>query len=452
MQRENLLSALTEFHLRSGGYPNAGRYTRIGNDVETVKFYEEGAPAVEKALLPLLQSKNVATRKQAVVAAFTLRENSLEELPLLVMRRLLDEDKDVRGVAEEFYPSLPLEVRERNRREAILVLRELLAGNRAEAQVAALERIKAVGLETARQEKFDEQIKQFVQAIDAKVAAAAVRSLADFTHLRSDAKVEQRLAAALQSSNPQLLRSAIQLTFAKPEWREPRAVAAALDALLKTQDANQRRLILGLVTDSAKVESDLRVLNLVSASFDDKDEQVRAAALAAVRRVKALSAHPAIRAAVAKIANDPNERLQEQAIALYGDGRPTTVSTRTLDYGFFVARVMPLLTAKGQDGNACVDCHATHALLKLNPPDKTGRFAEMQLRENFASAVKMSDLMNPENSLLLRKPISDASQEGVVGARRTPHGGGPRWSGADDPAYRTVLEWINGAKVQTSTK
>ena len=66
--------------------------------------------------------------------------------------------------------------------------------------------------------------------------------------------------------------------------------------------------------------------------------------------------------------------------------------------------------------------------------------------------MKMSDLMNPENSLLLRKPISDASQEGVVGARKTPHGGGPRWTGADDPAYRTVLEWINGAKVQASTK
>ncbi len=451
LQRENLLAALTEFHLRSGGYPNAGRYTRIGNDVETVKFYEEGAPAVEKALQPLLKSNNAATRKQAVVAAFTLRENSLEELPLLVMRRLLDEDKGVRGVAEEFYPSLPLEVRERNRQEAIVMLRELLASNYAEAKVAALDRLKAVGLETAKQEKFDEQIKQFVLNADGKIAAAAVRSLGDFPHLRSDPAVEQKLAAALQSPNPQLLRSALQLTFAKPEWRAPNAIAAALDVLLKTQDAGQRRLILGLVTESVKVENDLRLLHLIAASFDDRDDQVRAAALAAVRRAKTLSGHPAIRAAVAKIANDPNERLQEQAIALYSDGKSATTSTRTLDYDFFVARIMPLLSAKGSDGNACVDCHSTHALLKLNPPDKAGRFSEAQLRENFAFSVKMADLTNPENSLLLRKPISDASQEGVVGAKKTPHGGGPRWSGAEDAAYRTVLEWINGAKLKSAT-
>lgn len=446
-QRENLLTALTEFHLRSGGYPNAGRYTRIGNDVETVKFYEEGAPAVEKALLPLLQSKLAATRRQAVVAAYTLRENSLDELPLLVMKRLLDDDKEVRAVAEEFYPSLPLEVRERNRQDAIGVLRELLASNRAEAKIAALERLKTVGLETARQERFDDQVKQFVLNADGKVASAAIRALTDFPHLRNDQAMEQRLAAALQSSNQQLLRSAIQLTFAQPEWREPRAIAAALDDVLKTREANKRRLILGLVNETTKIASDLRLLNLVAESFDDKDDQVRAAALAAVRRVKGLSAHPAIRAAVAKIANDPNERLQEQAIALYSDGKPLMSSTRTLDYDYFVARVMPLLAAKGRDGNACVDCHATHAILKLNPPDKAGRFAESQLRENYASALRVSDLMNPENSLLLRKPISDASQEGVVGAKRTPHGGGPRWGGTEDAAYRTVLEWINGAKL-----
>lgn len=452
VQRENLLVALTEFHLRSGGYANAGRYTRIGNDVETVKFYEEGAPAVEKALLPLLSAANAATRKQAIIAAYTVRDNSLADLPLLVMKRLLDDDKDVRSVAEEFYPSLPVEVRERNRQEAIAVLKELLASNRPEAQVAALDRLKMVGLEAARQEKFDAQLKQFVLTADGKVASAALRALADFPELRQDAAIEQRLAAALQSGNQPLLRAGLQLVFAKPEWREPRAIAAALDALYQTQDANARRLILGLISDTANITGDLRLLNLVAHSFQDKDEQVRAAALAAVRRVRTLAAHPAIRPALAKIANDPNERLQEQAIALYGDSKPATTSTRTLDYDFFVARVMPLLAAKGRDGNACVTCHDTHAILRLSRPDAAGKYTETQLRENFSSAMRVVDLVTPENSLLLRKPISDASQEGVVGARRTPHGGGPRWNGVDDPAYRTVLEWINGAKVNAAAK
>ncbi len=450
--RENLLVAMTDFHLRSGGYVNAGRYSRIGNDVETVKFYEEGAPAVEKSLLPLLASVKASTRKQAVIAAFTVRDNNLEELPLLVMQRLLDPDKDVRAVADEFYPSLPLQVQDRNRQEAIAVLKALLASSSAEAQVAAIDRAKAVGLEVARQEKFDEQIKQFVLTADGKVAAAAFRALGDFPHLRNDTAIETRLAAALQSTNQQLVRSALQLVFAKAEWREPASVAAALHSLFKTEDASKRRLILGLINDTAKADSDQRLLNLVAASFNDKDEQVRAAALSAARRVKALSAHPTIRAAVAKIANDPNERLQEQAIALYGDGKPATVTSKTLDYEFFAMRVMPLLAAKGRDGNACVTCHDTHAILRLSRPDTVGKFTASQLRENYASALRVVDTINPENSLLLRKPISDASQEGVVGARRTPHGGGPRWSGTDDQAYRTVLEWINGAKLKPAER
>ena len=449
--RENLLVAMTDFHLRSGGYVNAGRYSRIGNDVETVKFYEEGSPAVEKALIPLLNSAKASTRKQAVIAAFTVRDNQLEELPLLVMRKLLDADKDVRAVADEFYPSLPLQIRQRNRQEAIAALKELLASNSAEAQVAAIDRVKVVGLETAKQEQFDQRIKQFVLTADGKVAAAAFRSLADLPHLRNDAAIEARLATALQSSNSQLVRSALQLVFAKSEWREPNAIAAALDSLFKTENAEKRRLILGLIVPTANADSD-QLLTLVVASFNDKDEQVRAAAMAAVRRVKALSAQPTIRAAVAQIANDPNERLQEQAIALYSDGKPAMVTAKVLDYEFFAARIMPLLAAKGRDGNACVTCHDTHAILRLSRPDATGNYSASQLRENYASALKVVDTINPENSLLLRKPISDASQEGIVGARRTPHGGGPRWSGPEDPAYRTVLEWINGAKLNQAQR
>jgi len=55
-------------------------------------------------------------------------------------------------------------------------------------------------------------------------------------------------------------------------------------------------------------------------------------------------------------------------------------------------------------------------------------------------------MANPENSLIIRKPTGDASQEGLVGSKKTPHGGGMRWNGLSDPATQTVLEWINGAK------
>ena len=104
---------------------------------------------------------------------------------------------------------------------------------------------------------------------------------------------------------------------------------------------------------------------------------------------------------------------------------------------------------KGADGNACVNCHTTHTIFKLIEPDKQGRFTDEQLRENYRSALKVVDMANPENSLIIRKPTGDASQEGLIGSKKTPHGGGMRWNGLTDPAVQTVMEWINGAKSAT---
>ncbi|MGH9939884.1 MAG: HEAT repeat domain-containing protein, partial [Blastocatellia bacterium] len=283
LQREGLLRGLTEFHLRHGGYTNAGRYTRIGNDVETVVFYAEGAPAMERALTPLIDSPDAARRQQAVLAAYTLRDNALMNLPLAVMKRLDDPDASVRAASNEFYRSLPLKVVEQNRREAVKVLRELLSSKYAEAQIAALDRVKTLGPEFARDEKFDEEVKSFVlrtaAAADGKTAAAALRALADFPHLAGDARIEQRIASALQSSDAELSRAATQLTLLAPPLRDPPMIAAALDALLKTQSAAKRRMILDLINADTPINDDLRMINLLADSLEDREENVRSAAL-----------------------------------------------------------------------------------------------------------------------------------------------------------------------------
>ena len=46
------------------------------------------------------------------------------------------------------------------------------------------------------------------------------------------------------------------------------------------------------------------------------------------------------------------------------------------------------------------------------------------------------------------KPLADAAQEGVIDQKTLSHGGGIRWSGTEDPAYRTILAWINGARLE----
>ena len=100
--------------------------------------------------------------RAGVLAAYTLRDNTLTDLPLAVMRRLNDPEPSVRAASNEFYRSLPLKVVEQNRREAVETLKELLASRHSEAQIAALDRVKALGAEFARNEKFDEEVKDFV--------------------------------------------------------------------------------------------------------------------------------------------------------------------------------------------------------------------------------------------------------------------------------------------------
>ncbi|HEY7180982.1 MAG TPA: hypothetical protein VIC84_06170, partial [Blastocatellia bacterium] len=456
LQREGLLRGLTEFHLRHGGYTNAGRYTRIGNDIETIIFYAEGAPAMERALTPLVNSPDAARRERAILAAYTLRDNTLTELPLAVMRRLNDPEASVRAVSNEFYRSLPLKVVERNRREAVETLKELLASKYAEAQIAALDSVKTLGAEFARGEKFDEEVKNFVlrtgDGADKKTAAAALRALADFPRLAEDPRIEQRIASALQSSDADLSRAATQAALLAPQLRDRPAIAAALDALLKTQSAPMRRMVLDLINADTPINDDLRMISLLADALEDGDEMVRSAALGAVRRVKSLQSNAAIRAGLQKLTRDPNQRLQGLAVAMYqGQDSGVALDLRAdelLDYNFFARRVMPLLAAKGADGNACVNCHTTHTIFKLVEPDKDGRFTDEKLRENYRSALKVVDMANPENSLIIRKPTGDATQEGLVGSKKTPHGGGMRWNGLNDPATQTVLEWINGAKLK----
>ncbi|MDX2034021.1 MAG: hypothetical protein SF339_25330 [Blastocatellia bacterium] len=462
LQREGVLRAITDFHLRAGGYAGGGRYTRIGNDVETIQFYDEGARLVEKAIAPYLASKDPSTVGRAIIAGYTMRDQQLASLPLQVLQQLTSDDAAVRGAAQEVYRLLPLEIREQNRQAAIGILKSLLASPHAAAQTAALERIKVFSAEEARAERLDAAVRDFVLHADRKVMPAALLALADFPHLSGDGEMVSRVASALGANDEPLQRAAAQLAMNRSEWRAPAAIAAALEALLTSSDNAKRRLVLGLVTEATAATPELRLPALLADACANPSDPVRAAALSAARRAPSLLKNPAVKAGLAKLMIDPNPALQEQAVAFYqgqGDAyldgaqlvaRATAnvgkASTAQLDYPYFVQRIMPLFASKGRDGNACADCHYNHTVLKLNPPDAQGRWTDAQLRENFASALRVVDSIVPENSLLLRKPLGNADVEGTVGAKKIPHGGGPRWTGIDDAAYKTVLEWINGAK------
>jgi hypothetical protein len=102
-------------------------------------------------------------------------------------------------------------------------------------------------------------------------------------------------------------------------------------------------------------------------------------------------------------------------------------ASQPLDKAVFESKIEPILTKKGADGYACVNCHETHTLFNAT----------------WDTVRNVVDRRDPENSLLLRKPTSTAESEGVVGARVLSHGGGQRW-GKDSAEYETILKWIEG--------
>jgi len=118
----------------------------------------------------------------------------------------------------------------------------------------------------------------------------------------------------------------------------------------------------------------------------------------------------------------------------------------TLDYEFFKARVQPLFTEKRVDHARCVTCHAGSTTLRLQ------RFApgaaawnEEQTRQNFEAARAMVVPGSPGASRLLRHPLARAAGGDVF------HGGGQHWTTKDDPDWRVLSAWVNGATLTAGT-
>ncbi|HEX5481115.1 MAG TPA: hypothetical protein VFZ08_00650, partial [Terriglobia bacterium] len=198
------------------------------------------------------------------------------------------------------------------------------------------------------------------------------------------------------------------------------------------------------------------VLKTVIASLYDKDANVRAAALDLLRKSKGVEKRQDFHAAVLHLQHDPNPRLQLIAANVLGgktlsdslhDVKPGSV----LSFDYFVQKVEPILAQVGPDGKACVVCHASHAIFHLIPPTSNGIFSDHASRENYMYAMRVVDISDPRHSLILVKPTHPAESGGNITDYYASHNGGQRWKGNESSwEYKTILEWIQGAKVQTA--
>jgi hypothetical protein len=119
-----------------------------------------------------------------------------------------------------------------------------------------------------------------------------------------------------------------------------------------------------------------------------------------------------------------------------------------LDFNYFVTKVEPILATPGADGKACVFCHASHVIFKLQPPNEQGVFSPQDSEENYKFAMRVVDINDPTHSLMLIKPTRPTDSAGNVGDYLATHNGGQRWPGNESSwQYRTILEWIRGGQV-----
>ncbi|MEX1198236.1 MAG: hypothetical protein WEB57_10290 [Pseudohongiellaceae bacterium] len=119
-----------------------------------------------------------------------------------------------------------------------------------------------------------------------------------------------------------------------------------------------------------------------------------------------------------------------------------------LDFEYYRDVVEPLfLRPRGgfvSSESACVSCHtdqATTPMPLLTPQVDSNRrmfWSEEQSLENFESVSRLVNTESPQDSRLLRAPLSP-----VAGGRR--HTGGAFWESEDSSEYRLISNWIESA-------
>jgi hypothetical protein len=126
-----------------------------------------------------------------------------------------------------------------------------------------------------------------------------------------------------------------------------------------------------------------------------------------------------------------------------GMANPAPRSAPTLDYGFFIKRVEPIFLEKRPGHTRCYVCHAesnnAFRLEKLAPGAKF--WSEAQSRENFEMISALVNPGDPATSRLLLHPLAPEAGGDIF------HSGGRQFRSKDDPAWKSLVQWVNGAKL-----
>src|SRR6202162_638141 len=114
----------------------------------------------------------------------------------------------------------------------------------------------------------------------------------------------------------------------------------------------------------------------------------------------------------------------------------------TLDYEFYKAKVQPIFLAKRPGHAPCVMCHAeANNMLRLEKlPEGQATWTEEQTRKNFDTVSKIVQAVDdPLTAKILVHPLAPEAGGDAF------HSGGRQFAGKNDPNYKIIAEWAQGA-------
>jgi len=127
---------------------------------------------------------------------------------------------------------------------------------------------------------------------------------------------------------------------------------------------------------------------------------------------------------------------------------PASAQSPGLDYDAFKARVEPIFLKKRAGHVRCYVCHAeSNNAFKLEQLAAGAKaWNEEQSRRNFATISTLVNPGDPDTSRLLMHPLAPEAGGDVF------HSGGRQFATKDDPDYKTLAQWISGAKPSDRAK
>jgi hypothetical protein len=121
----------------------------------------------------------------------------------------------------------------------------------------------------------------------------------------------------------------------------------------------------------------------------------------------------------------------------------------TLDYDFYKAKVQPIFLVKRPGHAPCVMCHAdANNMLRLEKlPDGQSTWTEEQTRKNFDTVAKIVQAADEPlaSKILLHALAPEAGGDAF-------HSGGRQFASKNDPNWKTIAQWAQGATLGPAKK